>query len=64
LLLGVLGAKHVESPYIEIGQLSTFFYFIYFLFLLPSFSYIENTLVHVRTIFIRSIESRRQRINK
>jgi len=63
LLLGVLGAKHVESPYIEIGQLSTFFYFIYFLFLLPSFSYIENTLVHVRTIFIRSIESR-QRINK
>jgi ubiquinol-cytochrome c reductase cytochrome b subunit len=28
ILLMVLGAKHVESPFIEIGQLSTFFYFI------------------------------------
>lgn len=28
ILLMVLGAKHVESPFIEIGQLSTFIYFI------------------------------------
>jgi len=49
LLLGILGAKHVESPYIEIGQISTFFYFFYFLVLLPSLSYIENTLVKVTT---------------
>jgi ubiquinol-cytochrome c reductase cytochrome b subunit len=27
LTLMVLGAKHVETPFIEIGQLCTFFYF-------------------------------------
>ena len=31
LLLMVLGAKHVESPFIEYGQMATLFYFIYYL---------------------------------
>ena len=30
--LMVLGAKHVESPYIELGQIFTLLYFLYFLF--------------------------------
>ena len=49
LLLGVLGAKHVESPYIEIGQISTFLYFSFFAMLLPLSSYVENTLIYLGT---------------
>lgn len=42
LLLMVLGAKHVESPFVEIGQLATLFYFVYFLVIIPAFSLYEN----------------------
>jgi len=45
LILMQLGAKHVESPFIEIGQLSTALYFSHFLFILPAVSILENTLV-------------------
>ena len=31
LILMQLGAKHVESPFIEFGQISTVLYFAYFL---------------------------------
>jgi len=40
-----LGACHVESPFIELGQISTALYFSYFLFMVPLISLIENTLV-------------------
>ena len=36
LLLGWIGQNVVESPFIEIGQFCTFFYFLYFLVLLPA----------------------------
>jgi len=42
--LMVLGAKHVESPYIELGQTFTLLYFLYFLAVMPFISYIENKL--------------------
>ena len=45
LVLMQLGAKHVESPFIEFGQLSTVLYFGYFIILVPAISLIENTLV-------------------
>jgi ubiquinol-cytochrome c reductase cytochrome b subunit len=45
LILMQLGAKHVESPFIEIGQLSTVLYFSHFLVILPAVSVLENTLV-------------------
>ena len=45
LVLMQLGAKHVESPFIEFGQLSTVLYFAYFVILVPVVSLIENTLV-------------------
>ena len=45
LILMQLGAKHVEAPFIEFGQLSTIFYFSYFLILIPVISYIENNLI-------------------
>jgi ubiquinol-cytochrome c reductase cytochrome b subunit len=45
LILMQLGAKHVESPFIEFGQISTVLYFSHFLILLPFVSFLENTLV-------------------
>ena len=43
--LMVLGAKHVESPYIELGQSLTLAYFLYFLFVIPFVSYIESNML-------------------
>src|SRR6266516_2739064 len=45
LILMQLGAKHVESPFIEFGQLSTILYFVYFLVIMYSVTLIENTFV-------------------
>ena len=47
LILMQLGAKHVESPFIEFGQLSTTLYFSYFVLILPIISIIENTLTEL-----------------
>jgi len=44
LVLRVLGAKHVESPYIEYGQISTIIYFAHFLIVVPLVSIFENSL--------------------
>ena len=45
LILMLLGAKHVESPFIEFGQISTVIYFMYFLIIVPLISLLENSLV-------------------
>jgi len=45
LILMQLGAKHVESPFIEFGQISTILYFSYFIIGVPFISIIENTLL-------------------
>lgn len=45
LILMQLGAKHVESPFIEFGQISTVIYFSYFLIIMPSVSLLENSLI-------------------
>lgn len=44
LLLLVLGTKHVESPYIELGQISTGLFFAYFVVLVPAVTWIENLI--------------------
>ena len=44
LVLMQIGAKHVESPFIEFGQLSTVLYFAHFLIIVPAISLMENTL--------------------
>jgi ubiquinol-cytochrome c reductase cytochrome b subunit len=44
-LLDVLGGKHVEDPFILLGQISTAFYFLYFVFIIPVISFVENTLI-------------------
>jgi ubiquinol-cytochrome c reductase cytochrome b subunit len=40
-----LGACHVESPFIELGQISTALYFSHFILIVPTLSIIENTLI-------------------
>jgi ubiquinol-cytochrome c reductase cytochrome b subunit len=47
LILGQLGAKHVESPFIEFGQISTVLYFSHFLIIVPVISLIENSLIEL-----------------
>jgi ubiquinol-cytochrome c reductase cytochrome b subunit len=42
LLLGALGACPISQPYIYISQLSTAFYFSYFLIIIPIISLLEN----------------------
>lgn len=44
-ILMKLGACHVETPFIELGQLSTALYFGHFIIIMPVVSLIENTLV-------------------
>jgi ubiquinol-cytochrome c reductase cytochrome b subunit len=44
LILLVIGAKHVEDPYVLIGQCATIFYFSYFFIIIPLFSWIENNI--------------------
>jgi ubiquinol-cytochrome c reductase cytochrome b subunit len=45
LILLQLGAKHVESPFIEFGQISTVLYFSYFIIIMPVLSILENTFI-------------------
>ena len=47
LILMVLGAKHVESPFIVFGQISTVIYFSHFLIIVPLISLIENSLIEL-----------------
>ena len=57
LILMELGAKHVESPFIEFGQISTVVYFAYFLIIVPLISLVENTLTELYMESDESLES-------
>ena len=45
ILLTWIGSKPVEDPYIFIGQLSSIFYFAYFLIMIPVSGLIENYII-------------------
>jgi quinol-cytochrome oxidoreductase complex cytochrome b subunit len=45
-----IGACHPESPYLEIGQIATVFYFAWFIIIVPIVGLIENTLMDIATI--------------
>jgi hypothetical protein len=47
LILMQLGAKHVESPFIEFGQISTILYFVYFTFLIYSITLVGNSFIEL-----------------
>ena len=49
LVLMQLGAKHVEAPFIEFGQISTVLYFAHFFVIVPVLSIVENSLVELST---------------
>jgi len=40
-----IGQEHPDSPYLEIGQICTAFYFVWFLFLVPGIGLAENSLM-------------------
>lgn len=45
LLLGWIGQKPVESPYIEVGMIATAFYFFFLLILVPIIGWVESFLI-------------------
>jgi len=57
VVLMQLGAKHVESPYIELGQISTVLYFSHFLIIVPLVSLIESNLIdlHLHSKAVKTI---------
>ena len=47
IILMWIGSQHPNSPYVEIGQISTAFYFSWFLIILPIIGLTENTLMYI-----------------
>jgi len=45
-VLGWIGGCAPETPYLEIGQIATFFYFFYFLFIVPFLGIFEKKLLN------------------
>jgi ubiquinol-cytochrome c reductase cytochrome b subunit len=48
LILGWIGQKPVETPYIEVGMVATAFYFFFFIFLIPFLGLLEKYLLKVK----------------
>ena len=44
-----IGSQHPETPYLEIGQIATTFYFLFFIVIVPVIGLIENTLMDLAT---------------
>jgi ubiquinol-cytochrome c reductase cytochrome b subunit len=44
ILLGYLGQQVPESPFIEIGQIASIYYFAYFLIIIPALGRLEKSL--------------------
>ena len=59
LILMELGAKHVESPFIELGQISTIIFFSYFLIIIPILSMIENSMIELYSYSLQNKQSKR-----
>jgi ubiquinol-cytochrome c reductase cytochrome b subunit len=45
LILMWIGSQHPNTPYVEIGQVATGFYFSWFIIIVPMVGLIENTLM-------------------
>ena len=46
LILGWIGGCDPETPYLEIGQVATFFYFFYFVVIIPFLGIFESFLLN------------------
>ena len=49
LLLMQLGAKHVETPFNELGQIVTISYFTYFIVVIFTIGLLENSFIDLKT---------------
>ena len=49
VILMWIGSQHPTSPYVEIGQISTAYYFLWFLVIVPVLGISENTIMDVAT---------------
>lgn len=47
IILVWIGSQHPESPFVEVGQAATAFYFLWFLAIVPICGIMENTLFDV-----------------
>jgi ubiquinol-cytochrome c reductase cytochrome b subunit len=47
IILMWIGSQHPETPYVEIGQIATAFYFLWFLVIVPFIGITENTLMDI-----------------
>ena len=47
ILLGYIGQQTPETPFIEIGQIASVYYFAYFLVIIPTLGYLEKSLLKV-----------------
>ena len=50
VILMWIGSQHPTTPYVEIGQIATAFYFAWFIVLVPLIGLIENTLFDMATL--------------
>ena len=49
VILMWIGSQHPESPFVEVGQVATTFYFAWFLIIVPIIGIAENTLMDLAT---------------
>lgn len=49
VILMWIGSQHPESPFVEVGQFATTFYFAWFLIIVPIIGIAENTLMDLAT---------------
>jgi quinol-cytochrome oxidoreductase complex cytochrome b subunit len=42
-----IGSQHPETPFVEIGQFATFFYFSWFLLIVPAIGILENSMLEI-----------------
>ena len=47
VILTWIGSQHPTTPYVEIGQIATTFYFALFLIIVPAIGLFENTTLDV-----------------
>jgi ubiquinol-cytochrome c reductase cytochrome b subunit len=63
LILGWIGQKPVESPYVEIGMVATFFYFLFFIVLIPAIGLLEQKLIESYILSLK-IEDKEMEVDK
>ena len=49
VILGWIGGNVAESPYLEIGQIATVYYFLFILVIIPGLGILENKMLEWTT---------------